>query len=140
MPHLVSLLLFICLSCVVVTEAKTAEVTKRPNILIVMVDDMGFSDLGCYGGEIETPVMDKLAANGLRFTQFYNTAKCHSSRVSLLSGMYCMQAGTLSIRPDSKSRKCLGSSARRSNHRSAPIMFGPGISWTTIGRPSRKCA
>ena len=79
MPHLVSLLLFICLSCVVVTEAKTAEVTKRPNILIVMVDDMGFSDLGCYGGEIETPVMDKLAANGLRFTQFYNTAKCHSS-------------------------------------------------------------
>ena len=79
MPHLVSLLLFICLSCVVVTEAKTAEVTKRPNILIVMVDDMGFSDLGCYGGEIETPVMDKLAANGLRFTQFYNTSKCHSS-------------------------------------------------------------
>jgi arylsulfatase len=79
MPHLVSLLLFICLSCVVVTEAKTAEVTKRPNILIVMVDDMGFSDLGCYGEEIETPVMDKLAANGLRFTQFYNTSKCHSS-------------------------------------------------------------
>jgi arylsulfatase len=79
MPHLVSLLLFICLSWVVVSEAKTAEITKRPNILIVMVDDMGFSDLGCYGGEIETPVMDKLAANGLRFTQFYNTSKCHSS-------------------------------------------------------------
>ena len=61
-----------------------AEEARKPNILVVMVDDMGFSDLGCYGGEIETPVMDKLAANGLRFTQFYNTAKCHSSRV--LSG------------------------------------------------------
>jgi arylsulfatase A-like enzyme len=96
MPHLVRYLL-ICLSWVVVTEADASQVTKRPNILIVMVDDMGFSDLGCYGGEIETPVMDSLANNGLRFTQFYNTAKCHSSRVSLLSGMYCMQAGDVAL-------------------------------------------
>ena len=58
-----------------------------------MVDDMGFSDLDCYGSEIDTPNMDKLAANGVRFTQFYNTAKCHSSRVSLLSGRWCRQAG-----------------------------------------------
>ena len=66
---------------------------SQPNILIVLVDDMGFSDLGCYGSEIETPNLDKLAANGVRFTQFYNTAKCHSSRVSLLSGRWCRQAG-----------------------------------------------
>ncbi len=66
---------------------------KQPNVLIVMADDMGFSDLGCYGSEIETPNLDKLAANGVRFTQFYNTAKCHSSRVSLLSGRWCRQAG-----------------------------------------------
>jgi arylsulfatase len=79
MPHLVPYLLLSCLSCVVFTEADATKVTKRPNILIVMVDDMGFSDLGCYGGEIETPVMDSLATNGLRFTQFYNTSKCHSS-------------------------------------------------------------
>ena len=65
----------------------------QPNVLIVLVDDMGFSDLGCYGSEIATPNMDKLAANGVRFTQFYNTAKCHSSRVSLLSGRWCRQAG-----------------------------------------------
>ncbi len=58
-----------------------------------MVDDMGFSDLGCYGSEIDTPNMDKLAANGVRFSQFYNTAKCHSSRVSLMSGRWCRQAG-----------------------------------------------
>lgn len=69
-----------------------------PNILLVMVDDMGFSDLGCYGSEIETPNLDKLATGGVRFTQFYNTAKCHSSRVSLLSGRWCKQAGDVSLK------------------------------------------
>jgi arylsulfatase A-like enzyme len=69
----------------------------QPNFLLVMADDMGFSDLGCYGSEIETPNLDKLAAGGLRFSQFYNTAKCHSSRVSLLSGRWCRQAGDESL-------------------------------------------
>lgn len=72
--------------------------SAQPNLLLVMVDDMGFSDLGCYGSEIETPNMDRLAANGVRFTQFYNTAKCHSSRVSLLSGRWCRQAGDESLK------------------------------------------
>ena len=71
--------------------------TERPNILLLMVDDLGFSDFGCYGGEISTPHIDELAQNGLRFTQFYNTAKCHSSRVSLMSGLYCGQAGDASL-------------------------------------------
>ncbi|MDG2255248.1 MAG: arylsulfatase [Opitutaceae bacterium] len=62
-----------------------------------MTDDLGFSDIGCYGAEIETPNLDKLAANGLRFSQFYNTAKCHSSRVSLLSGQYCIAAGDTAL-------------------------------------------
>ncbi|MBM4091864.1 MAG: arylsulfatase [Planctomycetes bacterium] len=70
----------------------------RPNMLVVLVDDLGFSDIGCYGGEIETPNLDRLAAGGLRFTQFYNTAKCHSSRVSLLTGRWCRQAGDESLR------------------------------------------
>lgn len=70
---------------------------QKPNIIVVLVDDLGFSDLGCYGGEIETPNLDQLAANGLRFTQFYNTAKCHSSRVSLLSGRWCRQAGDVGL-------------------------------------------
>lgn len=70
---------------------------ERPNIVLIMADDLGFSDLGCYGSEIETPHLDKLADNGLRFTQFYNTAKCHSSRVSLLTGLYCDQAGSTSL-------------------------------------------
>jgi arylsulfatase len=68
-----------------------------PNIILVMADDLGFADLGCYGSEIETPNLDALAAGGLRFTQFYNTAKCHSSRVSLLTGLYCDQAGSTKL-------------------------------------------
>jgi arylsulfatase len=71
--------------------------SAQPNFLLVMADDMGFSDLGCYGSEIETPNLDKLAAGGLRFSQFYNTAKCHSSRVSLLSGRWCRLAGDESL-------------------------------------------
>jgi len=66
---------------------------KRPNILIMMSDDMGYSDLGCYGGEIRTPNLDRLARNGLRFTQFYNTARCCPTRAALLSGLYPHQAG-----------------------------------------------
>ena len=66
---------------------------KRPNIILMMVDDMGFSDLGCYGGEIDTPNLDRLAKNGMRFTQFYNCAKCAPTRASLLTGLYSQQVG-----------------------------------------------
>lgn len=65
----------------------------KPNIVLIMSDDMGVSDIGCYGSEIETPELDSLAEGGLRFTQFYNTARCCSSRASLLSGLYPHQAG-----------------------------------------------
>lgn len=70
---------------------------EKPNILLMMVDDLGFADFGCYGSEIKTPRIDTLAQNGLRFTEFYNTAKCHSSRVCLLTGLYCQQAGNQSL-------------------------------------------
>jgi arylsulfatase A-like enzyme len=65
----------------------------RPNIVVILTDDMGFSDIGCYGGEIATPNLDALAAGGLRFTQFYNTARCCPTRASLLTGLYPHQAG-----------------------------------------------
>lgn len=84
----------IFLSPILLTSAIAGE---RPNIILIMADDLGFSDLGCYGSEIKTPRLDTLAANGLRFTQFYNTAKCHSSRVSLLTGLYCDQAGSTEL-------------------------------------------
>jgi len=65
----------------------------KPNIVIILADDLGYSDLGCYGGEIKTPNLDALAANGLRFTQFYNGARCCPSRASLLTGLYPHQTG-----------------------------------------------
>jgi arylsulfatase A-like enzyme len=68
----------------------TAE-SSRPNIVIFLADDMGFSDASCYGGEVATPNLDLLASNGLRFTQFYNTARCWPSRASILTGYYAQQ-------------------------------------------------
>ena len=70
-----------------------AYAAKQPNIVLIMADDMGFSDIGCYGSEIKTPTLDKLAENGLRFSQFYNTSRCCPTRASLLTGMYQHQAG-----------------------------------------------
>jgi arylsulfatase len=67
--------------------------SPRPNIVLIMSDDMGISDLGCYGSEIDTPVLDGLASNGVRFTQFYNTARCCPTRASLMTGLYPHQAG-----------------------------------------------
>ena len=83
----------IVLVSLAIALSATATAAERPNIVLIMADDLGFADLGCYGSEIETPNLDAMAAEGLRFSQFYNTAKCHSSRVSLLTGLYCDQAG-----------------------------------------------
>ncbi len=67
--------------------------TSRPNIILILGDDMGYSDIGCYGSEIKTPHLDELAKGGLRYTQFYNSARCCPSRASLLTGLYPHQAG-----------------------------------------------
>jgi arylsulfatase A-like enzyme len=69
----------------------TPLLAAPPNVVFILADDLGYSDLGCYGGEIETPVLDSLAANGLRFTQFYNTTRCWPTRGALLSGYYAQQ-------------------------------------------------
>lgn len=69
----------------------TPLLAAPPNIVFILADDLGYSDLGCYGSEIETPVLDSLAANGLRFTQFYNTARCWPTRGALLTGYYAQQ-------------------------------------------------
>ena len=67
---------------------RTEDKNKQPNIIVIMVDDLGYSDLGSFGGEIETPHLDRLAEDGLRMTQFYNSARCCPSRVSLLTGLH----------------------------------------------------
>jgi arylsulfatase len=75
------------------TLALLTQANARPNVIVILVDDMGWSDIGCYGGEIPTPNLDALAARGLRFTHFYNTARCSPTRASLLTGLYPHQAG-----------------------------------------------
>lgn len=70
-----------------------AEPAKRPNIVLIMADDMGFSDLGCYGSEIRTPNLDRLAAEGIRFSQFHNTSRCCPTRAALMTGLYSHQVG-----------------------------------------------
>lgn len=82
MPHCFRSILLLLTLCTF------ANATERPNILIILTDDMGFSDLGCFGGEIQTPRLDSLAADGIRFTEFYNTARCWPTRATLISGMY----------------------------------------------------
>src|SRR5437879_7193094 len=89
-----STMLLICGALLSVTgqRAFAAERTaKPPNVLLILADDLGFSDLGCYGGEIATPQLDRLAREGLRFTQFYNTTRCWPTRAALLTGYYAQQ-------------------------------------------------
>jgi arylsulfatase A-like enzyme len=80
---------------------------KRPNIVLIMADDMGWSDAGCYGGEIKTPNIDRLAKEGLRFTQFYNCARCAPTRASLMYGVYPQQAGVRSQGRAGKAANCI---------------------------------
>lgn len=83
--------LFICWFATV--PALAAVAPKRPNIVIFLCDDMGWADIGCYGSEVPTPHIDELAKTGVRFTQFYNTARCSPTRASLMTGLYPHQAG-----------------------------------------------
>src|SRR5687767_7450397 len=84
------------------------QTTSRPNILLILADDLGYSDLGCYGSEIQTPNLDKLAKNGLRFTQFANSGRCWPSRAALLTGYYAQQ-----VRRDALPGSGGGARARR---------------------------
>jgi len=65
-----------------------ANAQEKPNIILISADDLGWSDIGCYGSEVQTPNLDKLAEEGMRFTQFHNTSKCFPSRACLLTGVY----------------------------------------------------
>src|SRR6476620_7316433 len=82
---------FLAVSIFLLASSSAWALDTRPNILIIVADDMGFSDAACYGGEIATPNLDALAKNGLRFTQFYNTARCWPSRAAILTGYYAQQ-------------------------------------------------
>lgn len=87
------LLALIILFHLLVAPVSAQHPDKRPNIVLILADDLGYSDLGCYGGEIKTPNLDRLAKNGVRFSQFYNTSRCCPSRAALLTGVYNHDAG-----------------------------------------------
>ena len=87
--YLFSLSIFLMYSC----TSPESSTDQRPNIILIMADDMGYSDIACYGGEISTPHLDQLAKNGLRFKQFYNGARCCPTRASLMTGLYPHQTG-----------------------------------------------
>lgn len=84
---------FFALLLVGATTIPVNAAAQRPNIILIMADDMGYSDVGCYGGEIKTPNIDHLAAEGLRFKEFYNAAVCGTTRASLMTGLYHHQVG-----------------------------------------------
>ena len=86
MPRIAVLLAFAAVTSIAALPARAAT-TQKPNIVIFLADDLGFSDLGCYGSEIPTPNIDALAKAGLRFNQFYNTARCSPTRAALLTGI-----------------------------------------------------
>lgn len=80
-------------ACCLPAQAQQANENRRPHIVLVMADDLGYSDIGCYGGEVQTPNLDRLATDGIRYKQFYNAARCCPTRASLISGLYPHQAG-----------------------------------------------
>ena len=80
-------------SLLLAADDEPSQTSAQPNIVLIMADDMGYTDIGCYGSEIKTPTLDRLANNGVRFTQFYNTSRCCPTRAALLTGLYSHQAG-----------------------------------------------
>ena len=105
----------LALAATFVASASAGAAAPRPhNIIVIMADDMGYSDLGCYGSEIATPNLDALALGGVRFTQFYNTARCCPTRAALLTGLYPHQAGIGHMMEDRELEGYRGDLNRRS--------------------------
>src|SRR5580700_9588393 len=93
MKLLFTVIALIALGCGCANAPQATASKSKPNIIVILVDDMGYSDLGCFGSEIPTPNLDALAKDGLRFTQFYNTSRCCPSRAAILTGLYSHEAG-----------------------------------------------
>lgn len=111
-------------------QVNSQKKSENPNIILILVDDMGYSDIGCYGGEISTPNLDKLANQGIRFTQMHNTSKCFPSRATLLTGVYAQQNG-MSVKPESFTNSIsLGDLLRTEGYRT--LQSGKNHSKTTL--------
>ncbi|MFT5490038.1 MAG: arylsulfatase A-like enzyme [Limisphaerales bacterium] len=108
---------FLVAALVCVGGRANAAAQPPPNIILIMVDDMGWSDIGCYGSEIETPNIDRLAAEGMLFTQFYNNAKCTTTRASLLTGLYPRNGGRGQEQLITKNMLTLGEAMRHAGYK-----------------------
>ena len=108
---------FLVAARVCVGGRANAAAQPPPNIILIMVDDMGWSDIGCYGSEIETPNIDRLAAEGMLFTQFYNNAKCTTTRASLLTGLYPRNGGRGQEQLITKNMLTLGEAMRHAGYK-----------------------
>ncbi len=115
------------------SRAYAQQQAARPNIIIIMSDDMGWSDIGCYGSEINTPNLDGLAANGLRFTQFYNNARCCPTRASLLTGLYPHQAGIGHMMED-RGREGYRGDLNRNSATIAEVLKPAGYATYAVGK------
>ncbi|MEI8342574.1 MAG: arylsulfatase [Verrucomicrobiota bacterium] len=94
LQKIIAFALLLLASSAALPASEVAKPPTKPNILIILVDDMGYSDIGCFGSEIKTPNIDRLAANGMKFTQMYNTAKCYPTRACLQTGVYFQRTDT----------------------------------------------
>jgi len=115
------------------SAGRSSAPAKRPNIVIILADDMGYSDIGCFGGEIRTPGIDRLAAGGLRFSHFHNSARCCPSRASLLTGLYPHQAGVGDMMNDQGVDGYRGDLNRRSVT-IAEVLRGAGYGTYAVGK------
>ena len=113
-----------CRSAARAAKPQAADTAGRPNIVLIMLDDLGFSDVGCYGGDVRTPHIDGLAKRGVRFTQFYNAARCCPTRASLLTGLYPHQVGL----------KVNGRSLTRDGVTIAEALNGAGYQTAMVGK------
>jgi arylsulfatase len=111
----------VLLAAALLVPSASAPAAARPNVVIILCDDMGYSDIVCFGGEIATPHLDRLAANGLRFTRFYNAARCCPTRASLLSRLYPHQAGMGGMVSRSKDARSPSAYQGYLNHRCVTI-------------------
>ena len=105
MNHFIKLIAFYSLTALSFFTTNLSANDKAPNVIVILVDDMGYSDLGSFGGEVKTPHIDRLAKGGVRFTQNYNSARCCPSRASLMTGLYSHQAGIANFTGGNKSKK-----------------------------------
>ena len=133
LPRVANLFLISLIPAAVFSQ-NSQTTLKKPNSLVILGDDMGYSDLGCFGSEIKTPNLDRLASNGVRFTQFYNTARCSPSRASLLTGLYPHEANMGNLASENYTEPGYGDDLSKNSVTLAQILKKAGYATYMTGK------